>query len=225
MKKYYQIDEKIFVSELKCSGIVKAIDVENKEVIVSYFAGKNEEGKPIFKQDNFKFWQINKYRELDKITFAKVKPEATIPSKRREDGAYDIYCCFEEESIQLPIGEIRKVSAGIASAFSPKYRIKIRERSSSGSNGLTVKAGLIDSGFRNEWQIVLNNTTNKEIIITKNVNEIKIFEDRIEYPYSKAIAQAVVEYTPNVRIREISYDELKEIPSERGMGGFGSTNK
>jgi len=225
MKKYYEVGEKIFVGELKRSGVVKALNIEEKEATISYFNGKDEEGKPIFKQDNFKFWQINKYRELDKITFAKVKPEATIPSKRREDGAYDIYCCFEEESIQLLPGEIKKIPTGIASAFSPKYRIKIRERSSSGSNGLTVKAGLIDSGFRNEWQIVLNNTNNKEIIITKNVNEIKIYDDRIEYPYSKAIAQAVVEYTPNVRIREISYDELKEIPSERGMGGFGSTNK
>ena len=31
------------------------------------------------------------------IKFAKVKPEAIIPSKRVEDAGFDIYACFEEE--------------------------------------------------------------------------------------------------------------------------------
>lgn len=45
------------------------------------------------------------------------------------------------------------------------------------------------------------------------------------YPYSKAIAQALVIPVPKVEIEEISYDELKEIKSERGMGKLGSSNK
>ena len=33
------------------------------------------------------------------IYFAKVNPKAIIPSKRVEDGAFDIYACFEEDAI------------------------------------------------------------------------------------------------------------------------------
>ena len=31
------------------------------------------------------------------LLFAKTKEGAIIPSKREEDGAFDIYACFEEE--------------------------------------------------------------------------------------------------------------------------------
>ena len=33
----------------------------------------------------------------DDLYFAKVKPDAIIPSKRDEDGAYDLYACFDED--------------------------------------------------------------------------------------------------------------------------------
>ena len=45
------------------------------------------------------------------------------------------------------------------------------------------------------------------------------------YPYSKAICQALVLPVPRVGIVEISYDELINIPSERGLGMLGSSNK
>jgi dUTP pyrophosphatase len=47
----------------------------------------------------------------------------------------------------------------------------------------------------------------------------------ILYPYSKAIAQALVVPVPKIEVEEISYTELKEIKSERGMGSLGSSNK
>ena len=37
-----------------------------------------------------------------KIYFAKTREGAIIPSKRVEDGAFDIYACFEEEYLEIP---------------------------------------------------------------------------------------------------------------------------
>ena len=45
------------------------------------------------------------------------------------------------------------------------------------------------------------------------------------YPYEKAIAQALVIPVPKVKIEETTYDELKEITSDRGMGSLGSSGK
>ena len=45
------------------------------------------------------------------------------------------------------------------------------------------------------------------------------------YPYSKAIAQALVIPVPDVEVKEVSYEELQQIQSERGLGALGSSNK
>ena len=47
----------------------------------------------------------------------------------------------------------------------------------------------------------------------------------IIYPYTKAIAQLVVHEVPKMNVKEISYDELKTIPSKRGSGSLGSSGK
>ena len=39
--------------------------------------------------------------QMKTIYFAKVKPEAKIPSKRDEDAGYDIYACFEEDFVKF----------------------------------------------------------------------------------------------------------------------------
>ena len=45
------------------------------------------------------------------------------------------------------------------------------------------------------------------------------------YPYEKAIAQVLVVPVPKVNIEELTYNELKEIESDRGMGALGSSGK
>jgi dUTP pyrophosphatase len=162
----------------------------------------------------------------DKILFAKVKPNAIIPSKREEDGAYDIYACFDEEEIIIKPNEAKLIPTGISSAFDKRYRIVFQERGSTGVISLKVNAGLIDSGYRNEWFVCLNNSSDKTIIISKLHKKVETHMDTIIfYPYSKAVCQAKVQEVPIVDIEEISYEELKNIPSERGMGALGSSNK
>lgn len=146
---------------------------------------------------------------MNNIYFAKLNENAIIPSKRDEDGAYDIYACIDDSVIILEPGEIIMVPTGIVSAFSPKYRIVFQERGSNGIKGLKVNAGLIDSGYRDEWIVILNNVSNEVI----------------KYPTEKAICQAKVQRVPEVNIVETTYDKILLFESERGDGKLGSSGK
>jgi dUTP pyrophosphatase len=212
--------------------IVDKIDVANKKVITSDYRifdlntdiRPSEETMKRARVVNKKT-KVSRIKKLDEVLFAKIRPNATIPSKRDEDGCYDLYAYFDEDYIVIPPHEITSICTGIISSFSPKYRIGFRERGSSGTRGLEVMAGLIDSGYRGEWFVCLNNTTDRNIIISKAIDKVKIINNEIFYPYSKAIAQFAVEFVPKVIIKEVSADEIKSIPSERGEGVLGSSGK
>lgn len=167
------------------------------------------------------------------VKFAKIRPEAIIPSKLDEDMGFDIYACFEEDYMVIKSHETKLIPTGIASSCDSEYGFVLRERGSTGSKGIALRAGVIDSGYRNEWFVGLTNTTNKMLFISKLEKE-EIYEkfgldalpdSTIVYPYSKAIAQALLIPVPKATVDEIPYEELKEIPSERGMGKLGSSNK
>lgn len=178
------------------------------------------------------------------IKFAKIRPNAIIPSKRDEDMGFDIYACFDEDYMIIKPHETKLIPTGIASACNPEWGFVLRERGSTGSKGIALRAGVIDSGYRNEWFVGLTNTTNKWLVISKvSIEEIVNNEtqktdnpqrkfdinmrmrDAIIYPYSKAIAQALVIPVPKAFVEEITYEELKTIESERGLGALGSSNK
>jgi len=222
---FFEVREKVWIKKLKKTGIILSIDNDNREALIKYFVEENK-----IEKQTFSLYALEKARKHDEIFFAKLNPEAKIPSKRFEDGAYDIYPCFEKDFIEILPNEIKMIPTGIASSFSPKYRMSLRERGSSGSKGLAKRCGEIDSGYRNEWFVAINNTTKHPIIIIKE-GYVETYKSNIAqvqttyYPYEKAIAQAALEYVPNVKVKEISYDELKNIPSERGLGNLGSSGK
>lgn len=156
------------------------------------------------------------------IKFAKINPKAIIPSKKIEDAGYDIYPCFDEEYIEIKPLNTVMIPTGIASAIPDKYYFQIQERGSTGTKGMKYGAGVIDSGYRGEWFVPITNCNNESIYITKKEDlDLK----GIIYPYKKAIAQAILLEVPKVEIEEISYEELKKIPSQRGDGRLGSTGK
>ncbi len=183
---------------------------------------------------------------------AQLREDAVIPSKRLEDAGYDVYACFEEDYMVIEPGETKLVSTGIASALHPSKCVILQERGSTGSIALKKGAGIIDSGYRNEWFVALTNCSNLSIVISK-ISEEEILE-RLKgeylvdkdgtthwmisddsqfgvrklfklYPYTKAIAQAIVVEVPIMETKEVTYEELKAIPSERGMGALGSSGK
>ncbi len=159
------------------------------------------------------------------LYFAKTKPEALIPGKRPEDSGYDMYSCFQEESILLEPGDIKLIPTGVACAFPQDYVLFIKERSSTGSIGLATRMGVIDSGFRGEIMIGLNNTGRIPILITKEVKQVSKEPDLIRFPYSKAIAQAVLCLIPKLEVKEVDYDALLNISSERGVSFLGASGK
>ena len=75
----------------------------------------------------------------------------------------------------------------------------------------------------------------KEIVIRNVYQEIKSssndetlinnITNAIFYPETKAIAQLVLHKVDNLPTKEISYEELKQIPSKRGTGILGSSGK
>lgn len=161
----------------------------------------------------------------DELLFAKTKENAIIPSKREEDGCYDIYCCFDEEEIVINPHEIKLIDSGIATAFNKKWRLAIRDRGSNSKSGLITMSGQVDSGYRGSIFISLYNANDIPVIITKNTTDLVKTKECVKVPYIKGIAQFAMEEVPVFYRRIISYETLKSIHSERGTNNLGSSGK
>ena len=83
-----------------------------------------------------------------KLYWAKVKEKAKIPCKREEDAGYDLYPCFEEDYLEIPVLHTKLVPLGIATAFDSDYVMILKERGSTGTKGMAQRSGVIDSGYR-----------------------------------------------------------------------------
>jgi dUTP pyrophosphatase len=167
---------------------------------------------------------------MDKVYFAKVRPDAIIPSKKEGNAGYDIYANFIADSIVIASHETVMIPTGIASACSSDYYFQLFERGSTGTKGIGQRCGVIDSSYRGEWFVPITNHNNKHLVIRKSgITNEEIFGDTmphiVDYPYEKAICQAVLLPVPKVEIKEISYEALQIIKSERGIGCLGSSGK
>jgi len=160
----------------------------------------------------------------EKLYFSKVHEQAVVPSKRTEDGAFDIYACFDEDYIILDAHETKLIPTGIASSFSQDYVAILKERGSTGTKGIGQRCGVIDSGYRGQWFVPLTNHNGQTLVIAKE-KVAKHFESAIVYPYEKAIAQCLMVVVPKLDIEEISHEELLAMPSLRGEGKLGSSGK
>ena len=217
----YKLEQKVYIKTVKRPGVIKDL-TDDGIALVTYFIN-NARYTQLFKLDEI--MPFRPKRKLDTVYFAKVRDGAKIPSKRYEDAGYDFYACFDDQTLIIPKGVPTLIPTGIASAMSSKYYLNLKhERGSTGKLGMSLLSGVVDSGYRNE--ILINITPlYKDIMISKTHTGKPVdMENVIIYPYDYAIAQGTLEYVPNVIVKEIPYEQLKEIPSERGMNGYGSTN-
>lgn len=169
------------------------------------------------------------------IYFAGEDETVKIPTKRDEDGAYDIYANFKEDLLIIRPHETIKINTKLHSAFSKKYRAILGERGSTGTIGMAQRAGVIDSGYRGEWLVPITNTTVRPMVIAKSdIEEKQIYSicrgygfdlEPIIYPYKKAVCQVMLEEVPELEVRVMSLQDLMNIPSERGTGRLGSSGK
>lgn len=150
-----------------------------------------------------------------------------IPTKRPEDMGFDVKSHFEEDEFVFKPHETRLVPTGLYSAVPSSYGLIAKEKGSTGSLGMKLGAGVIDSGYRGEIFIAITNDNPVPLVITKDetVKKAVVTEEKILYPYKKGIAQLIVVANPNVLVKQISVDKLKAIPSQRGEGKLGSTDK
>lgn len=196
------------------------------------------------------------------LYFAKVEPNAIIPSKRDEDAGYDIYTC-ETETIVINPNSTRMIDTGIAIACSKSYFPKFFDKGGMGSKGIIVGAGVGDSGYRDKYFIPLINTNGDKYIVITNQSQKEIevsnyfnlktkefiyledgyfdslgdeeynefFEEHLDKneciikPLNKAITQFVMLPVPKMNVKEVTYEELKNMKSERGLGKLGSSGK
>ena len=128
-----------------------------------------------------------------------------LPTRQTAGAAgYDV-CSAESEFTINPL-ERRLVRTGLALAIPAGYEAQVRPRS-----GLAVKHGLtlpnspatIDSDYRGELMIPMINLGAEPVVVTRGMR----------------IAQLVFQ-----RVEAVELQEVAELPpSERGVGGFGST--
>lgn len=159
----------------------------------------------------------------------KIHEDAIIPTKREEDAGFDVYPAFDEEEIVIQPLETVMIPTGIKTAFDEDKVALLRERGSTGTRAMSLKAGVVDSGYRGEWFIVINNTSQKTLVISKNVEETFTKEDYAEgvdyqyYPYRKAIAQFILTDAYHAEAEEV--EDIMQFESERGTGSLGDSGK
>ena len=140
------------------------------------------------------------------IKVKKVRSAAKLPTQSYDEAmGYDLYACLQEP-LSLFQRDATKVTTGIAVEPPKGYGFIIKERSGLGSSGSSVRAGVIDSSFRGEVIVILQNLSN-------NIRHRIYNGDKI--------AQMILVPVPRATIKEVKF--LSE--TERGDRGFGSSDK
>jgi dUTP pyrophosphatase len=159
------------------------------------------------------------------IKFSRENELVKLPTKSEEDAGFDLY--VDPEWLKEQGGEViitpqetKLFPTGLRSVIEPNYYAQIQERGSTGVKALKYGAGVIDSGFRGVWQVLITNCSNKSIRISNHEKE-----GYIHYSALKGIAQFVVLPVPKTSIEEATIDEVLKTPSHRGEGMLGSSGK
>lgn len=145
-----------------------------------------------------------------KLLFKKLNPNAIIPKRGTTDSAgLDLSACIAEP-VEINPQEIVKIPTGLSVEFvgEEKVALLIYARSSLATkHGLSLAncVGVVDMDYRGEIIVPLLNLSKNPYTISPN----------------ERIAQLVVTPILMPDIEEVS----KLSDTERGEGGFGSTNK
>jgi dUTPase len=226
-KRYYDLNEKVWVKPLKATGYVKEILKETKDVKVLVYG----------EIETVKLWEIDKFKDFKnkKVTYLAPVNGGVVPTKDKENAGRDCYARIEPKVVDgktlhemyIPRFTVGKIPLGFASYLDEQDYLSLKhERSSIGSTGLISVSGLVDSTYQGEVVLQVIPLV-ADVVITSEVEE-KYFDESLNtyfIPYGKAICQAVIGVQSDAEDIEITYEELLEKPSSRGTGGWGSTGK
>lgn len=137
------------------------------------------------------------------VKIKRLSTDVSIPTKAHEfDSGYDLNV-VETQTIQS--GETVAIKTGLAFEIPEGYELQIRPRSGvSLRTPLKVIFGTVDSQYRGEVGIIVQNTSKHDEVVVKK-------GDRL--------AQGVFQRIPKIVL--VEENELSS--SERGTNGFGST--
>jgi dUTP pyrophosphatase len=212
-KRYYKIDEKVWVKAEKKEGKVLALDIPNLTATVSFQRDENE-----IATRKMKFMEIDKLRKNEpkkltvtgkpverKLTILVRYIEKDLPKiEKIEKG--DWIDLRAAEDVELKQGEQKLIRLGVAMSLPSQYEGHLLPRSSTLDKfGIVMgnSKGIVDESYRgndDEWKF----------------NALAVRDTKIAK--GDRIAQfRIVEKMPKVNIVEV--DELKA----PNRGGFGST--
>ena len=177
--------------------LTKDDDVEDFDSIMDEFGVDFSEIEKAF----------NEYEPTLDLGYTKLNENAVDPFYNySSDSGFDLY---STEEIEIPSFGRVLVPTGLSFDIKDGYEIQVRSKS-----GLSIKQGLmvlnspgtVDNGYTGEVQVIVFNTNNISITITKGMK----------------VAQAVL--CPVVNGKWVNLVEKEKInEKERGNNGFGST--
>ena len=181
------------------------------------------------------------------VKWGRMFDDVKIPTKRDEDGGYDIYARFDDLLVVVPPHKTVMLHTGLVSAFDIGFVAILKERGSTGTKGMGQRAGVVDCGYRGEWMVPITNHNDSYLLIIKDeqilesINDPRITEivlkdtdgknhiidlkTAVVHPYTKAITQAVFLPIPTMNSEEATVEEIQAMASQRGVGKLGSSGK
>lgn len=187
--------------EEQFARLQKMYDMNVEDVPPSEFNGFSQED---LDEMNDHFYTLSKTKV---INIKKINKDAVLPSYNYpSDSGFDLYST--EEITLSPFGRAL-VPTGLVVQFDEGHELQIRPKSGLAINqGLTVlnTPGTVDQGYTGEIQVIVFNTNNHNVTITKGMK----------------IAQGVL--CPVINGKFVKIFEVDNLETrDRGNKGFGST--
>ena len=144
-----------------------------------------------------------------KIVNSKLTADHIMP-KTLGSAGIDLYATSVEQATAIRKGETLTINTGMRVAVKKDYMGLIVPRSSTGIQGFSLAntVGVIDSDYRGDVMIVLQNTSSNGDILVMPMQRI-----------AQLVIVPVYHYSGYVKL----VDDLDS--TERGVGGFGSTGR
>lgn len=171
----------------------------------------------------------NFVRHIVTLQWHQFEPTAIIPTKSWQAAGYDLYTV--EDEVWIKPHERHLFDTGLGVIPSDNCWLRVIDRGSTGSKGIHTHCGVVDTDYRGRLFVCLNNDNNYPVLFsrTKEPGMHRTWYGRkyLVYPLTKAIAQIVPVFMPQVQLKPCSEAEWLESValSQRGTGKLGSSNK
>jgi dUTPase len=114
------------------------------------------------------------------------------------------------------------IQTDLVTAFHHSQVGMIKSRSGLACSGLDACGGVVDSGYRKNWGVILDNAR-----CVKHLQDLNNPESKKGFQIKKGDRVAQVVFLPNINVTPIRLNSLEELvskyPSKRGQLGFGSS--